>query len=387
MARTSSADPRRALTAQVKRAARDTGFDFVGVAAPDDFSDAEHATLDRIRSGLMDGLPWFHEARVKRGASPAKLLPGVRSILALGLSYHTPDPTPPPGDGALRGRVSRYAWGRDYHRVMERRAKALVASLEALGGGAARFYVDYGPMPDRAAAQRAGLGWFGKNTNILTSDAGSWVFLAEILTDLDLEPDEPLKKNCGSCVACIPACPTDAIPAPYVIDNTRCISYHTIENRGSIPQELRPHFGDWVFGCDICQDVCPVNDRNADTPGDEEFAASDVDRAYPDLIETARTVEGRIHPPLPRHAADARQVRGDAAQRLRRLGQRRRRPRRPRAQECASRGRAPSSAGHAAWALGRIGGSDAEAALRAALPTETDPATREEIEAALAETS
>ena len=155
----------------------------------------------------------------------------------MGLSYHTPDPTPPPGDGALRGRVSRYAWGRDYHRVMERRAKALVASLEALGGGAARFYVDYGPMPDRAAAQRAGLGWFGKNTNILTSEAGSWVFLAEILTDLDLEPDEPLKKNCGSCIACIPACPTDAIPAPYVIDNTRCISYHTIENRGTIPQE------------------------------------------------------------------------------------------------------------------------------------------------------
>ena len=109
--------------------------------------------------------------------------------------------------------------------------------------------------------------------------------LAEILTDLDLEPDEPLKKNCGSCIACIPACPTDAIPAPYVIDNTRCISYHTIENRGLIPRELRPHFGDWVFGCDICQDVCPVNDRNAATAGDEAFAASDVDRAYPDLIE------------------------------------------------------------------------------------------------------
>ena len=384
MARTSSADPRRALTAQVKRAARDTGFDFVGVAAPDDFTDAEHATLDRIRSGLMDGLPWFHEARVKRGASPAKLLPGVRSILALGLSYHTPDPTPPPSDDALRGRVSRYAWGRDYHRVMERRAKALVASLEALGGGAARFYVDYGPMPDRAAAQRAGLGWFGKNTNILTSDAGSWVFLAEILTDLDLEPDEPLKKNCGSCIACIPACPTNAIPAPYVIDNTRCISYHTIENRGPIPQELRPHFGDWVFGCDICQDVCPVNDRNADTPGDEEFAASDVDRAYPDLIELLALSKDEF----------TRRFRGTPLLRAKYEGMQR--------NVCVALGNAgdaravpalrralagPSALvrSHAAWALGHIGGSDAEAALRAALPTETDPAAREEIEAALAE--
>ena len=384
MARTSSADARRALTAQVKRAARDAGFDFVGVAAPDDFADAERATIDRIRSGLMDGLPWFHEARVKRGARPAKLLPGVRSILALGLSYHTPDPTPPPGDGALRGRVSRYAWGRDYHRVMERRAKALVTSLEALGGGKARFYVDYGPMPDRAAAQRAGLGWFGKNTNILTSDAGSWVFLAEILTDLDLEPDEPLKKNCGSCIACIPACPTDAIPAPYVIDNTRCISYHTIENRGTIPPDLRPHFSDWVFGCDICQDVCPVNDRNAETPGDEEFAAADVDRAYPDLIELLALSKDdftRRFRGTPLMRAKYEGMRRNVCVALGNVGDARAVP----ALRSALAGPSALVRSHAAWALGSIGGSEAEAALRAALPIETDPATREEIEAALAE--
>ena len=386
MARTSSADARRALTAQVKRAARDAGFDFVGVAAPDDFTDAERAALDRIRSGLMGGLPWFHEARVRRGSRPDNLLPGVRSVLALGLSYLTPDPTPPPGDGALRGRVSRYAWGRDYHRVMERRAKRLVASLEALGGGKARFYVDYGPMPDRAAAHRAGIGWFGKNTNILTSEAGSWLFLAEILTDLDLEPDTPLKKSCGSCVACIPACPTDAIPASYVVDNTRCISYHTIENRGTVPRELRPHFGDWVFGCDICQDVCPVNDRNAETPGDPEFAASDVDRAYPDLLELLALSEDEF----------ARRFRGTPLMRAKHEGMQR--------NACVALGNAgdaravpalrhaltgPSALvrGHAAWALGRIGGNEAEAALHAALPTEADPAAREEIEAALAQIS
>ena len=386
MARTSSADARRALTVQVKRAARDAGFDLVGVAAPDHFTDAERAALDRIRSGLMDGLSWFHEARVRRGTRPDKLLPGVRSVLALGLSYLTPDPAPPSGDDTLRGRVSRYAWGRDYHRVMERRAKRLVASLEALGGGKARFYVDYGPMPDRAAAHRAGIGWFGKNTNILTSEAGSWLFLAEILTDLDLEPDTPLKKSCGSCVACIPACPTDAIPAPYVVDNTRCISYHTIENRGTVPRELRPHFGDWVFGCDICQDVCPVNYRNAGTPGDAEFAASDVDRAYPDLIELLALSEDEF----------ARRFRGTPLMRAKHEGMRR--------NVCIALGNAgdaraipalrraltgPSALvrAHAAWALGRIGGPEAEAALRATLPTEADPDAREEIEAALGEIS
>ena len=124
---------------------------------------------------------------------------------------------------------------------------------------AARWYVDDGPMLDRAAANRAGIGWFGKNTNILTPQFGSWVFLGQVITDLELEPDAPLKKSCGSCVRCIEDCPTGAIVAPYVVDNARCISYLTIENRGAIPGELRPLIGDWVFGCDICQDVCPVN--------------------------------------------------------------------------------------------------------------------------------
>ena len=128
-----------------------------------------------------------------------------------------------------------------------------------------RVFVDDGPMNDRAAAERAGVGWFGKNTNILTSSHGSWVFLSQIVTDLDLKPDSPLKKNCGECVLCIDACPTGAIVSPYVIDNTRCISFLTIELRGTIPIDLRPLMGDWVFGCDICQDVCPVNRKIDDS--------------------------------------------------------------------------------------------------------------------------
>ncbi|CAI8023980.1 Epoxyqueuosine reductase, partial [Geodia barretti] len=205
----------------------------------------------------MDGLPWYNAARVRRGTEPEELLPDAKSIICLALNYF-PGPRKEAGP---TGQIARYARGRDYHRVMKRKMRDLVAALnEAFGTTvAARWYVDDGPMLDRAAAARAGLGWFGKNSNILTSELGSWVFLGQIVTDMDLEADSEIRKTCGSCVACIDSCPTGAIVAPYVIDNNRCISYQTIENRGPIPPELRPKMLDWVFGCDICQEVCPVN--------------------------------------------------------------------------------------------------------------------------------
>ena len=156
--------------------------------------------------------------------------------------------------------MARYAWGDDYHGVLKSRLRRFVDGLQERIGRPvkARVFVDDGPMNDRAAAERAGVGWFGKNTNILTSSHGSWVVLGQVVTDLDLKPDAPLKKTCGECVRCIDDCPTGAIVAPYVVDNTRCISFLTIELRGPIPRELRPLVGDWVFGCDICQDVCPA---------------------------------------------------------------------------------------------------------------------------------
>jgi len=383
VARISSAEARRSLAAQVKRTAREAGFDLVGITTADDFVDAERVTIDRINKGLMGGLPWFHKDRVKRGCRPSDLLPGARSVIALGLSYRSDGPSITDNE-VLRGRVSRYAWGRDYHRQMGQRAKTLVERLEALGQSKGRFYVDYGPLPDRAIAQRAGLGWYGKNTNILTSEAGSWVFLAEILTDLDLEPDEPLKKSCGSCTACIPACPTNAIPAPYTIDNTLCISYHTIENRGSIPSELRPRFGNWIFGCDICQDVCPVNEHNAAIEGDEAFATTEVDRAYPNLI-TLLT--------LTKEEFDVR-YRGTPLMRAKHEGMQR--------NACVALGNIGHSAAiqalrkvlldgspivreHAAWALGRIGGAKSEEALIVAYQSEEDEAVQAELQTALAQ--
>ena len=164
------------------------------------------------------------------------------------------------------GRVARYAWVRDYHRVMKRRMREFVRSVERELGSeiAARWYVDDGPMLDRAAANRAGIGWFGKNTNILTPQFGSWVFLGQVITDLELEPDGPLKKSCGSCVRCIEDCPTGAIVAPYVVDNARCISYLTIENPGGdSPRASSADGGLGFSGCDICQDVCPGQPQGA----------------------------------------------------------------------------------------------------------------------------
>ena len=231
------------LKALVTAHARAAGFDLVGVTSAADFAADREVALARLREGRMDGLAWYSEARVWRGASPGELLPGAQSVICLGVSYllgdddAAADGGDDDGGAAAVGRVARYARVRDYHRAMKRRMRDFVRGLEqALGDAvAARWYVDDGPMLDRAAANRAGLGWFGKNTNILTAGHGSWVLLGQVITDLPLTPDAPLKKSCGACVRCIDDCPTGAIVAPYVVDNARCISYLTIENRGGNP--------------------------------------------------------------------------------------------------------------------------------------------------------
>jgi len=368
------------LTRQVKGLSKAAGFHLVGVTSAEDFPETEEVIAERVRAGLLDGLPWYNEARARRGCRPKELLPGARSIISLGLSYAVAPPGHP-ADGLLRGRIARYAWGRDYHKVIERRVKAFTKQLAELGAMESRFYVDYGPMPDRAVAQRAGLGWFGKNTNLLTSGLGSWVFLAEVITDLPLTPDRPLKKNCGKCIACIPACPTNAIIAPYVVDNRRCISYHTIENRGVIPRGMRPLMGDWVFGCDICQDVCPVNSRSRGE-GDSEFAPKDADSAWPDLIEMLSLTEADFE----------RRFRGSAVRRAKLSGLQRnvcialgnlRDARAVPALVQALSHREALVRGHAAWALGRIGGRESRRALKEAAAREGEAWVREEIALAM----
>ena len=373
--------------------AKECGFDLVRVTGADEFADDREVALARIAAGQMDGLPWFTESRVKRGTSPQELLPGARSIICLGLSYLHPEDAPPNPDGAMAaGKVARYAWVKDYHRAMKRRMRDFVRGVEASLDSpvAARWYVDDGPMLDRAAAARAGLGWFGKSTNILTSSHGSWVFLGQIITDLDLEADASLKKTCGACVRCIEDCPTGAIVAPYVVDNTRCISYLTIENRGAIPKDLRPLMSDWVFGCDICQDVCPVN-RKAETPATPVSLAPAIadggtagNVGLLGLVELLEMTEPEFksrfqgtsvmrakHSGMQRNACVA----------LGNLGQAEAVPALSRALREASE----LVRGHAAWALGRIGTAQALDALAGAQPAELDQGVLEEIGAALAD--
>jgi epoxyqueuosine reductase len=265
---------------------------------------------------------------------------------------------------------------------MKQRMRAYVAGLSARLNTpiAARWYVDDGPMLDRAAARRAGLGWFGKNTNILTPSNGSWVFLGQVITDLELEPDPPLAKSCGSCVRCIEACPTGAIVAPYVIDNTRCISYLTTENRGPIPRELRPLMLDWVFGCDICQDVCPVN-RKARPAAEPAFQKRGM--SLLGLVELLELSEEEFRS----------RFQGSPILRAKRMGLQRNacvalgNRRDPAAVPALRRALANGETlvrGHAAWALGQIGNGEAQHALAAALETEQDPEVREEVHSALA---
>ena len=369
------------LEKRVKQCALDLGFDLVGIASAEAFSEHQAVTLERIRDGLMDGLPWFTEARVRRGCDPQALLPGAKSIVTVGMSYHSPGGES--RDGPPTGKVARYAWGDDYHRVIKEKLGRLAQRLsEDLGRElAARWYVDDGPMLDRAAAERGGIGWFGKNTNVLTRSHGSWVFLGQLVTDLELDPDPPLKKTCGSCVRCIDACPTGAIVAPYVIDNARCISHLTIENRGPIPRQYRPLMYDWVFGCDICQDVCPVNLKAAYT---REQAFRKRRFTSPDLVGLLRMSDEEFR----------ERFRDSPARRAKRSGLRR--------NACVALGNAgdlgavpalvealgddePLVRGHAAWALGRLGGDSARHGLEAALGREEDPEVVEEIETALGE--
>ncbi len=372
------------ITTRVKEEALALGFDLVRITSAQSFSEDQKIALQRIDDGLMDGLPWYNAARVRRGTEPEELLPDAKSIICLALNYF-PGPRKE-GDGAdfepgPTGQIARYARGRDYHRVMKRKMRDLVAALnEAFGTTvAARWYVDDGPMLDRAAAARAGLGWFGKNSNILTSELGSWVFLGQIVTDMDLEADSEIRKTCGSCVACIDSCPTGAIVAPYVIDNNRCISYQTIENRGPIPPELRPKMLDWVFGCDICQEVCPVN-RKAQPTAEPSFANRGLE-----VIDLAKLLDLTDEEFKKRFA-------GTPIMRAKRVGLQR--------NACVALGNLREAAAvpalskalatgeplvrqHAAWALGEIGGDEAIACLEKAAVGENGSEVLAEITAAV----
>jgi epoxyqueuosine reductase len=254
--------------------ARKAGFDLCGVAPASDFPELAH--LDEwLGRGHAGEMRYLHDARRR---SPERAMPGARSVIVCALNYNTALPTSIDarerlgGEAGPKGWISRYAWGDDYHRVLGEKLETLVEQLwcEFPGPFEARAYVDTGPVVERVAAKYAGLGWLAKNTCLINEDLGSWLFLGVIVTTLDLAPpldaaELPPPDLCGNCSLCIDACPTGAIVEPYVLDARLCISYLTIELRGAIPEELREPIGRHVFGCDICQDVCPWNRRASAT--------------------------------------------------------------------------------------------------------------------------
>lgn len=367
------------LTAALKRRAAELDFGLVGACPA--VSPAGAGRLDAwLERGYAGQMQYIAD---RRGAydHPRHVLDGVRSLLVLGLHYRTSEPAP------LRtgqGRVSRYAWGAaDYHDLIRGRLHMLADFLRDVNPAATtRGVVDTAPLLEREFAHLAGLGWVGKNTLLLNRDAGSYFFLAALLTDQLLEYDAPhTADHCGSCTACLDACPTDAFPQAYVLDASRCISYLTIELQDDVPGELRTGMGEWVFGCDVCQDVCPWNRKAPPSPLTElapDPALDPLELAALFEMDDA-AFRGRFrHTPLWR--AHRRGLLRNAAIVL---GNQRD----PSAADALITGLAdaePLVRAACAWALGQIAGEVAQAALAARSRDESDAAVRQEISAALA---
>ncbi|RMF33304.1 MAG: tRNA epoxyqueuosine(34) reductase QueG [Chloroflexi bacterium] len=361
------------------------GFDLVGVtpAQPAPHREAYHRWLAQ---GYHAGMAYMARPdRVARRDDPRRILPEARSIVVVGLNYATLQPPPEQVQDPARGRIARYAWGADYHDLMLERLERLAAAIAQDLGHPIRYraYVDTGPVLERDYAAEAGLGFIGKNTCLIHPRRGSWLFLGELLLDATLPYDRPLTGiGCGTCTRCLSACPTGAFPAPYQLDSRRCISYLTIEHKGSIPRDLRPRMGNWIFGCDLCQEVCPWN-RFARPTGERAFFPPSPERIAPSLLGLITLDDEAFrhrfrNTPLwrPRRRGLLRNV----AVAIGNWGD-------PAAVPALARALAdpePLIREHVAWALGQIGTPAARQALRDALSRESVPQVRQEIQRSLA---
>ena len=335
-------------------------------------------TRERLAASFDRGdlATWpFGDAYAQRASDPQTLLPGARSVVCVAVSYATPREREQRG----RGRVSNYAWSLDYHRRMRALLVELAAKIDALGGTSA-VACDTAPIAERAFAERAGIGWIGKHTNLIAPGLGSYVFLGEVVTTLDLLPDAVLRKSCGACTRCVASCPTGALRGDYTIDATRCISDLT-QRKDAIPRALRPFVGTWVWGCDMCQDACPPTNR---APRDAvDFAPIDADTTAPSLqsllIARGAAFKRRFGPTAMGWRGAA-VLRRNAAVALGNTLDRADVPALAAALEGDPHAGVRS---HAAWALGRIGSPQAERALREAAKREGDALVSDEIALAL----
>jgi epoxyqueuosine reductase len=384
VARRKEPAPVSAASVELARAVREralgAGFDVVGIARAEAL-DPDRARLeDWLARGSHAGMRWMARDPALRG-DPRRLLPGCRSVIVCAMSYWPGEEAAatPPG----RARVALYARGRDYHRVLGARLRELASWLERETGEAARAFTDTGPVLERAWAVRAGIGWIGKNANVMRRDLGSWLLLGEVLAAAELDPDPAVDEEfCGSCTACLDACPTGAIREPGVVDANACISYWTIEHRGPVPVERRSGNGDWIFGCDVCQDVCPWNAGWARPSRGEALARRD-DLAGLDPADVLGLDEATFR----------RRYSGTSLMRAKWEGMRR--------NACIVLGNRGSEDGLAplalalddpdpdlralaAWAVGRIGGARAREVAARALARETEGRVAAELRAAIA---
>ncbi len=255
-------------SARIKALALESGFAKAGIAAPEVYGETKSRFAEWLLKGFSADMHWLEENAEKR-LDPKLVMPQARAVVSLALVYNTPHKH---SNDKSKGKISRYAWGKDYHLVIQDKLKKLISRLLAeFPGSNWKGWVDTGPTMDKYWAAKSGIGWQGKHTNVLAKGLGSYFFLATLFTDLELEPDTPARDRCGKCTRCIEACPTQAIVAPYLLDSNRCLSYWTIEYRGEkIPSEIAPQMNGWLFGCDICQEVCPYNQKPIFT-SDQDF--------------------------------------------------------------------------------------------------------------------
>ncbi len=282
----------RENTATVKRIAGELGFMYCGISKADQLQEEARRLESWLNRGLHGKMQYMENHFDKR-IDPRQLVPGAKSVISLLFNYHNPekqkDPEAP--------KISSYAYGKDYHFVIKDKLFELKSRLEAeIGEIDGRVFVDSAPVMDKAWAVKSGLGWMGKNTNLITREAGSWFFIAELIIDLQLVDDGPIKDYCGSCTRCIDACPTDAI-TPYQVDGSKCISYYTIELKEALPESMKGKFDQWMFGCDICQQVCPWN-RFAKMHNEPTFKPTDelLNMTKSDWLELTDDVFKKIFP-------------------------------------------------------------------------------------------
>jgi epoxyqueuosine reductase len=370
-----------ALSLRIKEEAQRLGFELVGIS-PVRLPPHEDSFAEWLRQGFSGQLEYMKRTEELR-RNPHRLVPWAVSLISVGMNYYTPF-SRPPASQQPKGWISRYAWGDDYHNLIKDKLESLLDNIRRICNGPVEgnAFVDSGPVLEREFASIAGVGWIGKNTHLISPQRGSWFFLGELFLSIPLVHDRPIRDRCGKCDLCIKACPTAAFVGPYVLDARRCISYLTIELKGFIPRHLRPLVGSHIFGCDICQEICPYNVKSRPTM--EKAYAPRAGLYAPDLIPLLSLDEKEF-----RH-----RFRGSPILRAKRKGLLRNvavalgNTKSPEALPALMRALNDEETlvrGHVAWALGQIGSPKAISALGKRLRIESDPTVRMEIEDAITE--